>query len=313
MSGTTERASRRALLAGAAAGAAILATEALARPLEARAANGDALILGQDNQADGATQLHVGSGTGLRVAANGAGETGVIGQGSGFGMVADGDGVGLMAQSHGDGSFPRAVIGHAFNRANGIHGMSLEAETFGEYGPGFGLMGESRLTAITGHTYGSPSGDPVWDEVVGVRGVSQTTTDTNGPGVGVMGSTGSGVGVVGMAHTSGIGVVAIAESGLALQARGDAEFWGSVSFGGAAGRGTIAAGASRATVTTGVRRSEAPQILVTLLGDPRGKRPSAFSHVEIGEPNGNGTWTFDVVLSGAAGRATPFAYLVMGF
>jgi hypothetical protein len=97
------------------------------------------------------------------------------------------------------------------------------------------------------------------------------------------------------------GVWAESDGGLALRVIGMVAF-------SSADRGTIGVGASPATVTPAGGVSDFALILVTLQGNPSGKKASAFSHVEPNPSAG----TFEVVLTGPTGRAVDFAYFVIG-
>jgi hypothetical protein len=61
--GTAHETSRRALLAGAAGGAAALGAEAMMRAGEARGADGDPVLLGRTNTASSTTTIEKTSGT----------------------------------------------------------------------------------------------------------------------------------------------------------------------------------------------------------------------------------------------------------
>jgi hypothetical protein len=144
---------------------------------------------------------------------------------------------------------------------------------------GFGVLGSSQ------GPLGNPDTDP-WH------------------GVGVLGVTENGVGV-GAFSAHGVGVRATTSNGTALEVGGRAAFE-------SAGLRAIPAGQSSVTVGSGGRLQlrEGDMILVTLMGDPSPakKRGSVwFSHVVPDYAN----HAFDVVLTGPAGRATPFAYFVI--
>lgn len=238
---TTKVRSRRALLAGAAAGVAGVAAGRLAQPLPAQAADGEAVILGGDNESTHTTNIQGG---GLRV------EGGMLG----FALIVHGvnDGPGILANSTAD-----AVVTEA-----SIHGS------------GTGIDGQSG----TG---------------IGVRGHADD-------GTGVQGRSANSLGVHGISD-GGIGVIAESDGGCALSVLEKVAF-------SSADRGTIGAGRSRATVTPSGGVSDFALILVTLQGNPSGKKASGFSHVEPNPSAG----TFDVVLTGPVARTVDFAYFVIG-
>lgn len=147
-----------------------------------------------------------------------------------------------------------------------------------------------------------------------------TPDSTHGSGTGIDGQSGTGIGVRGHADdgigvegrsANALGVHGISDDGIAVlaeTARGFAlSAMGKVAFS-SADRAFIAAGASRATVRPAGGVSEFALILVTLQGNPSGKRASAFSHVRPDPAAG----TFDVVLTGPAARQVDFAYFVIG-
>jgi hypothetical protein len=97
---------------------------------------------------------------------------------------------------------------------------------------------------------------------VGVRGVAGSDPFGHGPGDGVHGSTGTGIGVLGHTNAAGIGVEARSETpdGVALQVRGSARF-------STAGAATIPAGVDAVFVANPAVTEES-HVSVTLVSDP---------------------------------------------
>lgn len=248
--------SRRVLLAGAAAGAAVLAAEALAKPLSVTAADGDPVQLGTGNAATNCTGISVGGDYGLQVIARdwavmgrseggdpgkarvgvwgysdggsgveGEGPTGVLAIGASQGLYGAGlaGATGVLGSSlkPGDGPFPPpAELGTGV----GVEGLS---------GLGVGVRGRSAGVAVEGHTEGVTSEEDMFDHrVVGVAG---RVKDGGSYGIGVLGDGGLGCGVLGQGgHVGvhgygetagvegkslpGVGVRAQTESGVAIAA-----------------------------------------------------------------------------------------------
>jgi hypothetical protein len=116
----------------------------------------------------------------------------------------------------------------------------------------------------------------------------------------VHGRSANSLGVHGISGV-GVGVWADSDGGCALNVIGKVAF-------SSADRVTIGRGLSRATVAPPGGVSGIALILVTLQGNPSGKKASGFSHVEPNPSAG----TFDVVLTGPTARAVDFAYFVIG-
>src|SRR5215472_6429678 len=211
------RRSRRQLLAGGAA-AAGLAAASLARGVPAEAANGDALILGQMNQASSGTTINDSGGDAAT-----------------FTAEATSAGIGLRGSSA-DGT---GVAGYSTN-GWGVSGASLDtaanaAAIYGELSvlaPGpfsAGVRGQNDGTGGNGiGVYGSHAGGG-W----GVYGTSQSGNGvygtSSGVGVAGFGTTGvSGSGTTGVhgTATAGAGAGVLAENshnGPALKVQGIAE------------------------------------------------------------------------------------------
>ncbi|HEY7536597.1 MAG TPA: hypothetical protein VH721_01305 [Gaiellaceae bacterium] len=176
----------------------------------------------------------------------------------------------------------------------GVEGFSTTGSgVYAESDQWIGVIGKSSGTAFP---------------AIGVLGESNDAA-----GQGVFGQSESGTGVMGTS-TSGVAVVAKANGpdAVALATQGPVQF-------SSAGRGTIPAKASSATVPSPVPLdAEGTKILVTLLdtgddgskkkhGKPSWKTPVWLSHVELDPEEG----TFDVVLSGPTREEIGFSYLVI--
>jgi hypothetical protein len=253
-----QRRPRRELLAGAAAALGVVTVETLANAGPAHAAQGSAVILGQDNTgatastgvfdtggesavlADPATHTGVagtGGGNGPGVRGQGAGfGSGVLGfgganDGTGVTGTADGNGTGVIGNGHGFGS---GVVG------NGGGGDAHGVEGFGS-GTGSGAVGRG-----------------------GAGGGAGLVGSALGNGTGVVGiGAGSGAGVEGIGGAGGVGVLAESSAGgTALKATGRVVFSKS-------GVLTVAAGSSKVT-KTGVALTPASLVLATLQQDVPG-------------------------------------------
>lgn len=175
------------------------------------------------------------------------------------------------------GELGAALIVHGVNNGSGILANSMAEGVVtpeSTHGSGTGIDGQSG----TG---------------IGVRGMADD-------GTGVQGRSANSLGVQGISDV-GIGVMAGSDGGVALSVIGKVAF-------SSADRGTIGRGASRVTVTPSGGVSGFALILVTLQGNPSGRKASAFSHVEPNPTAG----TFDVVLTGPAARTVEFGYFVIG-
>jgi hypothetical protein len=203
--------SRRALLAGAAMGAAALAA---ARPDSADAADGEPLLLGASNTADTATQLECTSteydGIDLTCATTGAGIS-VTNTAAGIGVYAEGEnGCAIIAFSK--SSTAPCVQASCDGGNAGVYAESVGPHT-GEGGEG--VYAQSGIT--NGTTPGltrtgvhgvcdNQAGNGMWGESVAAGyGVLGTTSSTSTAGVrGVNAGTGYGV----RADSNGTGLYA---------------------------------------------------------------------------------------------------------
>jgi hypothetical protein len=271
--------------------------------------------------------------------------TGVMGRsGAGYGLCGiSKSGEGVHAQSDtGSGVYAHSSTGMGLDaksdsgiavRAICYGGKAVDAYAEGDdpeiagvnavHTEGDAVRGWSKKTGVRGITEGSFD----WEEnrdVVGVLGISRHAGGSGGDGIGVEGRSDTGMGVLGEGQVGvhgasgspgGTGMLAKSETGDAFQAfavfpeQGARAIvaMGPVEFS-SAGRGTIAFGATRATIKSPVAlNAAASKILVTLLANPAGKKASSFSHVEIHQAR----QAFSVVLTAPAAQVVPFAYFVL--
>ncbi len=193
---------RRALLAGAAAAVAGVAAGAVARPLPARAADGDPVLIGQSNSGTGVTSLTTSGDTGLLGVSRSATGVGVLG--------AAGSETGRTAGIRGEAYSPdgMGVFGIAHVQTGTAYGVFGQSDA----DHGHGLQGLA--TATTGQTFG-------------LAAQSDSTEGTGVLGI-AFASSGRTVGVSGQCVSpDGIGVLALNGSGpggTALEVRGKAAF-----------------------------------------------------------------------------------------
>jgi hypothetical protein len=254
----TRRRTRRQLLAGGTGAlAAALTAEALARPAPAAAANGDNVILGQEN--DETTVTTISNKTvGGTVLSCLAGGTGIAVAGT------SGNGAGLSGESEvGDG-----VRGFAIRNGRGIFGSSDGGEGVrGESRSGIGVHGVG-FNSATGLQGSSGSG-------AGVAGFSSTGTAVFG-----LTSSASQSAVSGQSLDAGPGVLGFSSKGTGVRASGKTalDVDGPAVFS-RSGTLTIAAGQKSAT-KQGVDLTDASIVLVTAQNDVPGVAVrSAVPHV----------------------------------
>jgi hypothetical protein len=328
--GGAGRTARRGLLAGAAAVVGVIAAETLASTTPAQAAQGSAVLLGQDNTgatartglfdtgsesavlADPVTHIGVagtGGANGSGVQGIGAGSgSGVFGSGgasAGAGVTGFGAGGGPGVSGTGDGFGP-GVVGNGGTGTTGAHGV----EGFGS-GTGSGLVGTSGANSGAG-VVGSGRGNAAGVLGIGAgSGAGVTGSGGAGGGAGVAGSGGSGGGdgVVGTVTSAGNGVHgrATAAKGVGVLAENDAggpalKVTGRTVFS-RSGVVTVAAGSSKVT-KTGVALTAASLVLATLQQDVPGV------WVRSAVPNSAGS-SFTVHLNKAAPASTKIAWFVV--
>jgi hypothetical protein len=279
--------SRRALLAAAAGAASAFVAQALGRPLPARAADGQAVLVGGEYTSTSATIITNSTNDDLVLYGwNKQGGHGVRGNsGSGFGLYGtSGTGTGVFGTSvssvaiHGvSGSVGEpTLIAHSVSSSTAV--LAFSAST------GDLLPAAPVKTAVYGYAVQDAASRGVW-------GRSNT-------GYGTFGEVTSGDGVHGKA-LSGRGGSFEATTGIALHAKGR------VQLEQASGTGTILASASNKTITPGFDLTTTSKVLVTLLGHPGGS--VTLRHVGI-DATAN---TFTVYLTAAATNNTKFAWLVL--
>ena len=279
---TTGRSSRRALLAACLGAGAAAFAQALARPLAVRAANGDPVIAGEENQASATTTLTnpTTNETVLTVTNGEAGSTGIIAGGDLRGVFATGQ-LGLVADGGLEGVRATGGIYGVTGNASG----NGHAGIFGWSDSGYGVRGQSDTdVGILGESQskeGMVGSSKTATGVVGVStdsvGIHGTTGSQTAPGVfgwalgtGVCGASGGALtppdslpiktGVYGYAaqdgsangvygrSTVGTGVYAQAENGgTALKVSGKASFSRSGTLSLASGKSSIAMGVSGLT------------------------------------------------------------------
>jgi hypothetical protein len=158
---------RRQMLAGGTGTlAAVLAAEALARPAPAAAANGDSVILGQNNpETSGTTITNTTDGESAlecRAAGTGAGLAGTSDSGDGVFGLAEGNGTGVHGET--GSSSGSGVLGINVGQGNGVTGQVSNSAASGVYGQndgtGFGAAG--RAASGVGILGDSANGTGVW-------------------------------------------------------------------------------------------------------------------------------------------------------
>lgn len=221
---------RRAILAAGLGSLAGLAAAALGRPPVMRAADNDAMLLGNDANASASTTkvtLHTASYDALWVVADGGGSRALRGtapSGTGVGVFGESGGTGVSGESTGGvGVTGKSTSGtgvygsggavglYGFgNHGMGVTGVSIDGtgvfgQTSGSNGPGVLGQSASHGTGVVGFSGSTKDVIPSPLANTGVYGYEGAT------GVGVWGATGGttgqGVGVKGEAHSpDGIGV-----------------------------------------------------------------------------------------------------------
>ena len=319
--------SRRALLAGAAGAAGMVAVQTLGRATPAQATQGSPVLEGQDNVgATSRTGIFTTGKSEFAILADpntsGKGSLGVYGHGQNVGVLGDSS-TGPGVQGIG-GVTAAGLVGES--GVSGTGGSALHGTTGGEGGAGVvgqgGAGGEQGGVGVVG-TGGSDANDNRSAGVVGVGGVGVQGQGTGtgvfgiGGGTGVSGSAenDTGIGVGGIAPRLGTGVNGTANlagavgvvaentaGGTAFQANGTARFSGSTVFG-RSGILTVRAGSSEAT-KRGVALTAASLVLATL------QQHRAGVHVLAAVPNVTSS-SFTVFLSTAVPANTKVAWFVV--
>ena len=335
---TTTPRTRRAIVMGAIGGIAALAANAVARPLEARAADPNDVVLGMmnvttsvttiQNTANGETAfegtstddgigVHGSSTGGPGVRGNADSAAGVEGLSTSstgvYGFSASGTGV-FGTSTNGYGVHATSNNGSAF-RAQSSNGVAVTALSEAANAVA-GATDATSMAAILGHSRGnstaifgyssSVSGEvPDARAKTGVYGQADQDSGSRGvwgqsqKGQGVRGQTSSGRGVHGQA-TTGVAVSGTATTGYALATDGR------VKLDKSAGQATIAAGTSSVTVTPGIDLTSTSAVVATLNGDPGGS--TVLKRVAI-DTAAN---TFTIHLTGNTVGAIKAAWVVLG-
>lgn len=265
--------SRRDLLAMAAGGVLAFVATAIGRPVPARAADGESILVGGEhtstsvtkitNSAPRDTTLPLEASSGVAIEGNSS---------SGIAIRGVSDYVGVWGESV-------TVIGvrGASTSGTGVTGSSNS---------GAGVSGVS--TGLGSGAIGVGGQSPV----VGVRGVSA-------PGVAVRGDSDSGFGLYGRAM-SGTGVYATSSTGHALRTNGR------LRFDKASGSARIAAGARSVVIKPGLELAATSKVLATLQGSAGGTTTVHRATVDAT------AGTITVYLTANATRAVRVAWLVFG-
>jgi hypothetical protein len=286
---TTVPRSRRALLGAAIGAVAATAAQALGRPIPTRAANGDPLYLGQSNTATSLTQLTNLDFNCLVVGAGGS-YAGIRGTSV--------TGRGVWGSSGGEGVFGEGGIGvrGLSNTGIGVKGRSDAAGQYGVYGEnsvigGYGVHGHNIATGTTGRLGGNN----------GVLG------EHPGAGNAIVGSSASGIGVVGESlatsgATRGVEGLSFSPDGYGVVGSNGADSGGAGVYGGTA---------ATAGETAGVIGQVVSGDGYGVLGDTQSEDPAAraiVGHAPAGTGvlgwSGIGATPAGVPKTGVYGRAT---------
>ena len=282
-SATSQRRTRRHLLAGGAVAVGAVAAEALARATPAAAANGDPITMGQLNQASSNTAIN-----------DSGGDTAFTALGTSNGTALEGDAVDGIGVS-GTSVTGIGVSGTTGSSAAGAAAVTGEITSVSPGALSAAVRGKNDGTGADGiGVYGSHAGDG-W----GVYGTSQG-------GIGVFGNATTGTGVEGSGTTgvfgvtsshSGVGVLAQNNGGgPALKVNGVAAFSRS-------GVATVPAGKSQ--VTHSLPLTSASFVLATIQGNVTDLYVRGVT-IAAGSPG-----SFTIHLSNAVKSNTSVAWLAV--
>lgn len=247
-----EKPSRRRFLGAATAGLAVLIARGLGRTSPARADDGDPVKLGQDNIANGTTQISSSAQNGLVGYAQAAGRIGVWGQdgsvatgGAGVkGTSAFGDGVqGSTSATSGTG-----VLGEHTGNGPGVLGSTSSATSSGVLGQNTGLGDGVRGTAGD-----AASSGVLGENTAGGYGVTGTTDSATNPAV-WGNNEGAGPGVEGDADSA-------TNAGVSGNNVGGGDGVRGTSSGGSTGSGVHGESASNGNGVTGVASGNGAGVL----------------------------------------------------
>jgi len=280
--------SRRALLTAAlGAGVATIAA-ALGRPLPAKAADGDPVVVGGTYTASSVTRFDTGATGAIALWGYSTSQAGVYGQStSGNGVIGESSsGTGVA----GNTTSGIGVVGFSPSGI-GVYGISQTNTGVQGFSGAFGAQPGGAAPAKTGvHGYAAQDAN--------ARGVHGQTT----AGRGVYGQATSGYGVRGYATsgTAGYFATARATTGFALHAVGR------VRLDKSAGLATIISGAKSVVVTPGINLVPVSAVVATLQGDAGGT--TTVHRVAVNAT----TNTFTIYLTANSTAHVQVAWIVLG-
>ncbi|KRT61937.1 MAG: EBNA-1 protein [Chloroflexi bacterium CSP1-4] len=280
--------SRRALLnAALGAGVATIAA-ALGRPLPAKAADGDPVVVGGTYTASSVTRFDTGATGAIALWGYSTSQAGVYGQStSGNGVIGESSsGTGVA----GNTTSGIGVVGFSPSGI-GVYGISQTNTGVQGFSGAFGAQPGGAAPAKTGvHGYAAQDAN--------ARGVHGQTT----AGRGVYGQATSGYGVRGYATsgTAGYFATARATTGFALHAVGR------VRLDKSAGLATIISGAKSVVVTPGINLVPVSAVVATLQGDAGGT--TTVHRVAVNAT----TNTFTIYLTANSTAHVQVAWIVLG-
>lgn len=335
----TKPRTRRAVIVGAIGGSAALAASSFGRPLEARAADGDAVQVGKTYSASTVTAFDAGGTAATALEGDSGSGIGVVGSaddGIGVKGICPG-GIGVWAESvnspavhavSGSGDAVEGVatdgagVSGASTNGTGVAGTSTTGTGVGgfSWSPGMpGIEGRSvgNNTGVFGYS-GSQPWTPTTPAKTGVYGYAAqdvaavAVRGDSTSGRGVQGAASSGIGVR-AAATTGHGVYATASTGTAVYAASGGlktgtalRTVGRVRFDSCVGIALIAAGTASVVVTPGIDLQKTSAVVATLQANPAGTL--AVKGVVVNPAND----TFTIYLTSTATTGLPVAWHVFG-
>lgn len=291
--------SRRALLnAALGAGVATIAA-ALGRPLPAKAADGDPVVVGGTYTASSVTRFDTGATGAIALWGYSTSQAGVYGQSTSntgvFAISTSGTGV------FGGSSSGTGVTGNS-SVYIGVYGSTKAADQ-----PAILGLSQGANTGVQGYS-GALGTEPAAPAKTGVHGYAAQDANARG----VHGQTTAGRGVYGQA-TSGYGVRGYATSGTAgyfATARATTGFAlhavGRVRLDKSAGLATIISGAKSVVVTPGINLVPVSAVVATLQGDAGGT--TTVHRVAVNAT----TNTFTIYLTANSTAHVQVAWIVLG-
>ena len=301
--------SRRALLnAALGAGVATIAA-ALGRPLPAKAADGDPVVVGGTYTASSVTRFDTGATGAIALSGISTSNAGVYGQSTSntgvYGQSSSGVGVFAISTS-GTGVFGGSSSGTGVTGNSsvyiGVYGSTKAADQ-----PAILGLSQGANTGVQGYS-GALGTEPAAPAKTGVHGYAAQDANARG----VHGQTTAGRGVYGQA-TSGYGVRGYATSGTAgyfATARATTGFAlhavGRVRLDKSAGLATIISGAKSVVVTPGINLVPVSAVVATLQGDAGGT--TTVHRVAVNAT----TNTFTIYLTANSTAHVQVAWIVLG-